>query len=242
MPVRSGMVSPSRRRIGIVALFAALSGLATGRSLHAQTTEQFWPTVNLYVGINDYSRFYFQVQDTRENRQGQDLQICPYMDFYLKPMFGLRRENVEGADEARSRPLLFRIGYNYIPAVSNPTEQRIVIELTPRLPLKAGFVITDRNRGEFRFINGEFSTRYRNRLALERPVKIGGHTIDPYVRAEAYYDTRYNKWSQTALDIGAVFLIHRHWDLQSYFEHQNNTSKAPNKTVEAIALEADLRF
>ena len=228
-------------RVGMRIGFAAIVGLAMGPTLNAQN-EQLWPSINFYKTMSEYSRFYLQLQSTRENQTGQDVQIGPCLDFYLKRRLALLRHNEAGTDESRARPLLFRIGYNYIPSTDNPTEQRVILELTPRLPVKAGFVLADRTRGDLRFINGQFSTRYRNRLSLERPFKLRGHAFTPYVRAEAYYDTRYAKWNKTALDVGGAFVLRKHWELESYFEHQNDTSKNPNSQVEAVAIEVNMHF
>jgi hypothetical protein len=75
-------------RIGIPIIFVILFGLADCPALRAQTN-QFWPAVNYYQHINEYSRFYFQIQDTRENQTGLYLLFGHYMFFYLKPKFGL---------------------------------------------------------------------------------------------------------------------------------------------------------
>ena len=228
-------------RIARRIVLAAIVGLTMSPALNAQS-EQLWPTINFYKTMSQYSRFYFQVESTRENQTGQEVQIGPYLDLYLKRRFALLRHYESGMDESRTRPLLFRVGYNYIPSTENPTEQRVVLELIPRLPLRAGFVIIDRNRGDLRFINGVFSTRYRNRLALERAFKLHRHVFTPYLRAEAYYDTRYAKWNKTTLDVGAVFTLRKHFELESYFEHQNDTSKKPNSQVEAVAIELNMHF
>jgi len=63
---------------------------------------------------------------------------------------------------------------------------------------------TDRNLNELRFISGEFSWRYRNRLTFERPVPAWSYTFFPYLRGEGYYSSRFNKWNETSLSAGAI--------------------------------------
>ena len=64
-----------------------------------------------------------------------------------------------------------RIGYRYLHnAGDDPDENRGVLEVTPRYPLVRGVLVSNRNRIDFRFIEGEYSWRYRNRLSLEREV------------------------------------------------------------------------
>ena len=84
-------------------------------------------------------------------------------------------------------PLLLRVGYRYLPSTNGPTEHRGVVEATGRCPLKSGFLFSDRNRADFRFINGEFSWRYRNRLTAERTVSILSYHFTPYARGEVYF-------------------------------------------------------
>jgi len=47
----------------------------------------------------------------------------------------------------------------------------------------------------------------RNRLSVERAVFIHSYAFTPYLRAEAYYDSHYSKWSATLLTAGVSFPI-----------------------------------
>ena len=80
-------------------------------------------------------------------------------------------------DESKNRLLLARIGYRYLPSYTGGSaEQRGVLEGTARFPLIGLFgdvLLSDRNRLDLRFIDGEFSWRYRNRLSAEREFSIG---------------------------------------------------------------------
>jgi hypothetical protein len=108
------------------------------------------------------------------------------------------------------------------------------MEATPRYPLVGGALITDRNRADLRFIEGKFSWRYRNRLTVERTLTSGRIHFTPYARAEAYYDSNYNKFSRVALDAGTIFPVGEHMELEGYYEHQNDTGKSPNRQVNAL--------
>jgi hypothetical protein len=205
-------------------------------------TFQFWPEVNNYVKLNDKVRLLFMAQQTRENRTGADAEIGPNIDIFLNPLLGLKRVTVFQLDQSKSRPLTFRLGYRYMPSTTNPTENRIVIEATPRYPLIRGVLLTNRNRCDLRFIQGKFSWRYRNRLMAERTFGIGSFHFSPYTRLEAYYDSNYEKFSRTAVDAGSIFPIGKHAELEGYYEHQNDTSKAPNRQTNAAGVVLDLYF
>jgi hypothetical protein len=107
---------------------------------------------------------------------------------------------------------------------------------TPRFPLKSKLVVSDRNRGELNFSKGELNWRYRNRLQLEREITIRSYHPVPYANVEAYYDSKLQKWSSVAIEAGCQFPIGKHTELDAYYEHQNNTGKAPNQQVNAAGL------
>ncbi len=101
-----------------------------------------------------------------------------------------------------------------------------------------GFLVSDRNRADLRFIDGEFSWRYRNRLTVERTVSILSYHFSPYVRGEVYFDSNYEKWSRTSGTLGGAFPISQHTEIEIYYEHQNDTGKSPNRQVECFGNRA----
>jgi hypothetical protein len=137
-----------------------------------------------------------------------------------------------------------RIGYRYIHPYTgdSPAEHRGVLEITGRHGLPGGVLLSDRNRMDLRSIGGEYSWRYRNRLTIEREFSIGRFKPSPYVRGEVYYDSRYDKWSRTALIAGSILPINRHLELEGYFEHQNDSGGSSNRTVNAVGAVVNLYF
>jgi len=204
-------------------------------------SKQFWPEVNFYKKLNTYGRFQFITQVTRENEKSTEMDVGADMDFYLKPMVKLGPFGLP-LDESKSRPLLLRVGYHYLPSSDGLVERRVIVEATPRYPLKAGAVISNRNRLDLRFINDEFSWRYRNQLTVERAFALPALQLVPYVRAEVYYDHKYTKWTRTTFSGGVVIPFRKHYELDTYFEHQNDTSKSPNRQVNALGIALNLHF
>jgi hypothetical protein len=137
---------------------------------------------------------------------------------------------------------MLRLGYRYLGSTSSPTEHRGIVEATGRFPLVKGTLLTDRNRADLRMISDSFSWRYRNRLSAERTFAIESRHFTPYLRAEGYYDSRYGKFSRTSETIGSVFPFHRHWEFEVYYEHQNDTSSAPNRQVHALGIVSSIYF
>ena len=48
--------------------------------------------------------------------------------------------------------------------------------------------------------------------------------------------------SRTALIAGSVFPINRHFELEGYIEHQNDTGGSSNRTVNAVGAVVNLYF
>jgi Protein of unknown function (DUF2490) len=206
-------------------------------------TKQFWPELDTYVKINSSMRLFFDASVTREDREGSSAEVGANVDFYLKPPMKWKRFAGFQLDESKSRPLLLRAGYRYLPSLNAPNEQRIVLEATARFPTKVGILFSDRNRVDLRFIqDSDFSWRYRNRLTVERNFMIHSLRMSPYARVEFYYDSRYSRWSNTATSVGCIFPVGKHVELEPYYEHQNDTGKSPNEQVDAIGFIFSLYF
>jgi hypothetical protein len=98
-------------------------------------------------------------------------------------------------------------------------------------------VISDRNRGELRFIKGQsFSTRYRNRLRLERDFKHRWFECTPYAYDEMFYDTRYDRWNPNRYAFGLEFPVGAHVVLEPYYLRQNIRSNSPDLNTFGLKL------
>lgn len=198
------------------------------RSADAQTF-QFLPEIDTHVKWKPHVSFLFQAKQTRENGDPTKGEIGPSLDTYWGP-------------KSNQQLLLLSVGYRYLPSAIAPTTNRVLMVATPRLSLKPRIVISDRNRGELNFSNGDQNWRYRNRLEFEREIAIGGYRPTPYANVEFYYDSKYQKWSSTAIEAGGRFPVQKHAEIGLYYEHQNNTGKAPNRQVNGIGLILNLDF
>jgi hypothetical protein len=207
------------------------------------SVKQFWPEVDVYVPIASDIRFDFQAKDTREGQQSIQLQIGPSVEFYLKPLVRLRDESTLPKDEARSRLLVISAGYRYLPAPPRgQAENRIVLAATPTYPLGWKIALSDRNQMELRFIGGVFSWRYRNRIALQRPFQIHSYKFTPYARCEFYYSSQYSKWYDTAISAGTKLPVTKRIEFDTYYEHQNQTNRSPNKQIQSLGLVLNVFF
>jgi hypothetical protein len=194
--------------------------------------EEIRPEVGLYIQQGPLIRIEFGDSFIGDlSKHDWHGHFAVYVETALKPV--LRRELRDRPDVYRNKYLTFRVGYRYQTSLTNShsaAENRGIVELNSRYQLPWQFVVADRNRAELRFIQGKsFSTRYRNRLRLERDFKHGWFDCTPYVYDEVFYDTRYDKWTPNRYGFGVEFPINRHVVLEpNYFRQHGSRSNPPN--------------
>jgi Protein of unknown function (DUF2490) len=226
-------------RLVCLVLVVAFSSSARAQQ-DSETVKQFWPEVDVYVPLNEKFRLFFlatttKAQETRDNIEGQ---VGAHVDYQL------------------NRKVTLRTGYRYGFSLggSDPfKEHRIVFEQTVRQPLPLEVLLSDRNREDLRWVNGEFSARYRNRVTLEREFKILNRAITPYGSAEVFYDSRFDTWNRNRLVVGVQFalkrgvplisLVHpqRQLVLDIYLTRQNDSRSQPSR-VRALGIAFNIYF
>ena len=203
---------------------------------------QFLPEVDAHLRLNSLLRVYLQAKNDRDGGDPTQLTIGPSIQLYLKPLIKLKNITTFDLDDAKSRVSVLETGYRYVTAPDAPPENRMEAVDTLHFPLKAGLLISDRNRADLDWKNGDFTWRYRNKLSLERTFSAGSAHLIPYVAAEPYYESQYNKWSTTSLYAGCYIPVGKYVQLNTYYEHDNNTGKKPNQQVNSIGLALYLYF
>jgi Protein of unknown function (DUF2490) len=203
---------------------------------------EFLPEIDAHFEVNSNVRFVFQAKDTREGGDPTQAEVGPSVEFYLKPLIRLKKVAAFDLNDAKSRPLVFSVGYRYVPSPGKPTINRLEPVVTFHFPLPARILFSDRNRADLDWSAGSFAWRYRNRVTLERRVTIRTYHPAPYASAEFFYDSRYSKWSSTNLYAGCLLPVGKHVEFDPYYEHENNTGKHPNQQVNAAGLVLNLYF
>jgi hypothetical protein len=201
----------------------------------AQESE-FLPEVDVYLKFNNSVRLRVQASDTREGGDPTQALIGPSLEVYVKPLLRLKEITAFDLDDSKSRPLVLAAGYRYVAAPGSPSTNRMVLVATSHLPMKLGLLLSDRNRSDLDWSNGKFDWRYRNKFTVEKLLAFRSYHPAPYASAEMYYESQYQKWSTTEIYIGCLFPIKRRFELDSYYEHQNNTGKSPNHQLHGIGL------
>ena len=210
-------------------------------SLSAQTV-QFLPEVDTYIKLNSMFRVYNQTKDDRDGGDSTQVTNGPSVQLYLKPLLKLKRITAFDLDDSKQRPLVLEAGYRYITAPNEPSDNRFLTAVTFNFPLRWGFLFTDRNRADLDWKAGTFKWRYRNKPTLQRTFSIRSYHLIPYVAFEPYYESQYNKWSTTTEYAGCLLPVGQHVQFDPYYEHENDTGKAPNKQENYIGLAVHLFF
>jgi hypothetical protein len=233
----------SSRERNHIGYFLILLVLLAFESLPAQAqTLQFLPEVDAYIKLHSEVQAYLQAKETREGGDPTQAEIGPSLEFYLKPWLKLKDATIFDLNAASKRPLVFAIGYRYLPSPNTATVNRLRLDLTPRFPMRGKIVITDRNRADLDWQSGKFMWRYRNKLMIERGFTIHSYHFAPYVAAETFYESKYQKWSTTALYAGCSLPLLKRVQIEPYYEHQNNTGESPNQKLNQLGLVLELFF
>jgi hypothetical protein len=210
----------------------------------SDTSNELWPEFDFYIKLNDSSRIFLLYSATRQ----QDLntyaegQLGAHIDFWALPP--LRRHLNKSSDASRAKLMMVRIGYLYSapnPNSGGSTEHMPTAEATARFPLSQGWLLSDRNRIDLRWVDGDPSQRYRNRLKVERTYDLGRFQLTPYTYAEAFYSFESRSWTRLRYAAGAEWNITRRIVLEGYYLRQNTWSATP-QFVNAIGIAVQLYF
>ncbi len=221
-----------RCRLSISKLCLALIAVvASPPTLSAAQTNELLPEIDLYYRLNSDVRVYFQAKETREGGLPVTAEIGPSVEIYLKRLSRLIDTMAFDKDDSKTKLLLFSLGYRYLPYPNAPSTNRFEPYITINVGTKGRFMISDKNRADLDWQNGDLSWHYRNRITVERPFKHQNYTLSPYVSAEFWYTSEYEKWSTVSIFAGCLLPLGRHFDFVPYYEHQNNTGKKPNEQL-----------
>jgi hypothetical protein len=210
----------------------------------SDSADEFWPEFDIYIKLNEKSRIFLLYAATQQEDLGAyaDGQVGVHIDFWALP--ALRKRLIESIDQSRSKMVMFRLGYIYSHPKNSSgaaTENMATGEGTGRAHLPAGWLLSDRNRFDFRWLDGDPAHRYRNRLKLEETFDAGRFQITPYAYAELFYDFNVLKWTRLRYAAGAEWTVTNHIVLEGYYLRQNTWGSAP-QFVNALGVAAQFYF
>ena len=208
--------------------------------------EQFWPEADIYVRTGRDTRLMFMGSGVRTAEDGRaDGSFGVFVDYFVAPL--LKEREHRHSAISPDKFLALRAGYfayKTEATSSKPSsiENYAEMEATPRFYGPAKLLLSDRNRGDLGFTNGEFEPRYRNRLKLERTSRFGQRSLTPYAYAEVFYDWRYDGFTRQRYAAGSVFEFNKRVALDGYYLRQEDLkAKVKGMNVFGLTLEVFLR-
>lgn len=219
----------------IVFLFFLLIGTQMTKAQEPTTRNEFWPEIDVYIKVKPKVRLFLLGTVSKAVEDGELFNAQAF-----EAQFGAHVDYIPNSH------VILRTGYRYGWSLEDDSyrEHRLITEQTLRKLLPGDLLLSDRNREDFRFLKGDFSFRYRNRVTIEREFQVKRRTITPYVLGEIFYDTRYEIWNRNRLAAGVqtslrrgllrkMLLPERQVILDLYYMRQND-SRSDTPHVNAI--------
>jgi hypothetical protein len=248
LPVTSGRITVVKNETRITAPSVSLLILLLilAAPAFAQETEtQLWPEINAFVKLSGKTRLFFLYSATRQDDLSEysDGQLGVHLDFYTLPVVARKARHY--TDAARNKSLMIRVGYmlDRTPRSSEKTSitHMPAIEAHYRLYLPGKVMLADRNRVDFKIINGDYRPRYRNRVKAERTFKAGRFELTPYAHVEAFYEWQYNQLNRFRYTGGVEWNLTRRIILESYYTRQRDTAPSA-KDLNALGVVLQFYF
>jgi len=218
-------------------LFMSIGISVSGQS-NDETVGEFWPEVEAHVQFPDNWR----ILAFAGLKKGEDF---PYQQVYVGLGLGyqwktISKPHLENIDPDKEHTFVFGGGYERLQTVNSgktSDENRLALSATAGFRPASRLLVSDRNRVEFRWVNGVYSTRYRNLVQGEYDFKIREFRFTPYASAEFFYDGATSSWNQEWYTAGIQWPYKRIFMVETYYLRQNCTTCNPaNLNVGGLTL------
>jgi hypothetical protein len=223
-----------RMLLGMTVIFILCSRSAS----QSQTETLVWPEVDGHLQLPSHLRVLaFAGFEQGLNYSFQQWYSSAALGYQFKPIL---REHVRNIDPDKEHYFLFAGGYEFLQTIQSgktKDENRVFIDVTPGFLLPARILVRDRNLIELRWIDGTYSTTYRNMLAVERDFLLRGFRFDPYGYAEAFHNGASHSWNQEWYTAGVQWPYKHMFMLDTYYRRENcPTCKPANWNVGGVTV------
>lgn len=215
-----------RKAQTLLTLFIIL--LCSANSVHAQDDWQMWNKIGFKKKLNDKIDFKHYVEfKTKDDistlinvdtAQGFNFHLHKHIDIGMYYMFNQENKGDRWIHEHRARS-----------------------EMTFKTKL-GDFKVSDRNRYEFRNVDGTTKDRYRNQVKISRSATIFNQEITPYVSQEIFYDLTKEMYNKNRVVIGFVKKISKKVSADIYFMIENDKTGDNWKGTNIIGTALNVTF
>ena len=226
------------RPIFVILLLTA--GIVRAQTPAAET--EVWPKVTASFDLRPRTR----LQVYGELQNGEDF---PYIQWKVGAIVNYRMRRIvhlgePGIDEEDEHHFVLGAGYEYLQTTQNDDtkrENRIIVQGTGRHRPGAGFLLTDQNRIEFRWVNGVYDFRYRNKLTVNRALRVNKFRFTPYASGELFWDRNHHSWGEDQYSFGVQLPYKHRLMLDTFYLHQNCTT-CSQQHINVFGLTLNLYF
>jgi hypothetical protein len=189
------------------------------------TSSEFWPSLKANIDLRPKTSLQLWVEKHNgEDDSSLQWKVGALLSYRMKRILKLRRSDI---DEENEHTLVVGVGYEYLRTTQSDKtkiENRIIIQATPRYVPGAGFLVTDLNRLEFRWANGSYNARYRNKLTIDRGLKLLNFNFTPYASGELFYDRNLHSWKENRYAFGVQLPYKKRLMVDIYYLRKNCTA------------------
>jgi hypothetical protein len=211
---------------------------ASSQTQTADAETQVWPELDVHIQLPSNLR----ILGFSGLEQGVDF---PYQQWYVAAAVGYQfkpilREHLLNIDPDKEHYLVFGGGYEFLRTTQSGIvkhENRVTLDATPGFRLPADFLVRDRNWLELRWINGVYSTTYRNMLTVEHDFLFNGFRFSPYGSAEFFYNAAQHSWDTQWYTAGVEWPYKRLLMIDTYYRREHcDTCSPTNWNVGGVTL------
>ena len=211
-----------------IVLLTTILCSALGRGQTSSTETEVWPEVDAHVQLPSHLRILaFSGLEQGIGYPFQQWYAAAALGYQFKPIL---MEHLLNIDPDKEHYLVFGGGYEFLRTAQSGEvhhENRITIDATPGFRPSVRFLVRDRNWVELRWIDGKYSTTYRNQLSVERDFLVSEFRFTPYGSAEVFYDGPKHSWDQEWYTAGIQFPFKRLLMLDTYYRREHCSTCTP---------------
>ena len=205
-----------------------ISSMAAGQSVTNTTENEVWPEGDVHLQLPSHLRVLtFAGLEQGVGYPFQQWYVAAALGYQFKPILRPHWKNI---DPDKEHYFLFGGGYEFLRTTQSEQvkrEDRITIDMTPSIRPFARLLLRDRNWVELRWIDGNYSTTYRNLMSSEVDFRVHGVRFTPYGTAEFFYDSPKHSWDQEWYTGGVQLPYKRVFMLETYYRREHCPTCTP---------------
>lgn len=212
----------------------------------ALKSQEVWPSLDTYLRLNKKWRLYGTVAGTKmEESSYSEGAAGIFADYFAKPLGFVQKRVHSRNDSLPGKYLYFRFGYQYSatpPSSEDPfKESMLVMEANARFYLPYNFLLSAKNRFDWRSKNGDVNIRYRPRLMLERDLKTEFLTFTASGFVEYFANFGNGQVDKLRTQLGVEIRVTKHMNYEVFWNHQFENQPEVQE-VDAFGMTMKLYF